>query len=70
MVYGHCLSVILLSCYVFRFMETIFGKHRMQIFKLPCKKPVRNHGAKVRFLGMTAAGAIPQLFLQLQTVPK
>ena len=34
----------------------------MQIFKPPCKKPVRDHGAKVRFSGTTAAGAIPQPF--------
>ena len=62
--YGSLSSLIgyLLSGYVFRFMETALEKHIMQIFKSPCKKPVRDHGAKVRFLGMTAAGAIPQPF--------
>jgi hypothetical protein len=49
----------LLSGYVFRFMETALEKHIMQIFKSPCKKPVRDHGAKVRFSGTTAAEAIP-----------
>lgn len=48
---------------MFRFMETTLRKHTMQIFKPPCKKPVRDHGAKVRFSGTTAAGAIPQPFL-------
>lgn len=52
----------LLSGYVFRFMETALEKHIMQIFKSPYKKTVRDHGAKVRFSGTTAAEAIPQPF--------
>jgi len=58
----------LLSGYVFLFMETTLGKHTMQIFKSPCKKPVRDHGAKVRFSGTTAAGAIPQPFFMVRRI--
>ena len=43
-------------------------KHIMQIFKSPCKKPVRDHGAKVQFSGTTAAEAIPQPFFMVRRI--
>jgi len=49
-------------------METALEKHIMQIFKSPCKKPVRDHGAKVRFSGTTAAEAIPQPFFMVRRI--
>jgi len=49
-------------------METALGKHIMQIFKSPCKKPVRDHGAKVRFSGTMAAEAIPQPFFMVRRI--
>ena len=68
--YGSLSSLIgyLLSGYVFRFMETTLEKHVMQIFKSPCKKPVRDHGAKVRFSSTTSAEAIPQPFFSLRAM--
>ena len=68
--YGSLSSLIgyLLSGYVFWFMETALGKHIMQIFKSPCKKPVRDHGAKVWFSGITAAEAIPQPFFMVRRI--
>jgi hypothetical protein len=49
-------------------METTLEKHVMQIFKSPCKKPVRDHGAKVRFSSTTSAEAIPQPFFSLRAM--